>query len=155
MIENTCYNAYTEVYEILNHMPITYVEKIPFELLNLFEQKRNKEYKYSVDTKKKINEQNMLIKTKAILSTLYKEYWAEPSIKEKILQREEKERIEYQNALREKYNPENVFQTNSHSKETIQDKSNKTLSNTDTIEIYKDNIWRKFINKIKNIFKLK
>lgn len=155
MIENTCYNAYTEVYEILSYMPISYVQKIPNELLNLFEKKRNKEYKYNVDTKKKINEQDMLVKTKAILSTLYKEYWADSSTKEKILQKEEKERIEYQNALREKYNPENIFQTNNYSKETTQNKSNKTLNSNDTIEIYKDNFWKKFISKLKNIFKLK
>lgn len=155
MIENTCYNAYTEVYEILSYMPISYVQKIPNELLNLFEKKRNKEYKYNVDTKKKINEQDMLVKTKAILSTLYKEYWADSSTKEKILQKEEKERIEYQNALREKYNPENIFQTNNYSKETTQNKFNKTLNRNDTIEIYKDNFWKKIINKLKNIFKSK
>lgn len=154
-MDSALYNAYTEIYEILSYMPISYVKKIPNELLDLFEQKRNKEYKYYVDTTKKINEQEMLIKTKAILATLYREYWVEPDIKEKILQKEEKERIEYQRTLREIYNPENIFKDNGQSKGIIRDEESKKIDNNDTIEIYRENFFKKFINRIKNIFHLK
>ena len=80
-MENVYYDAYTEVYEILCYMPINYIKKLPVELLNLFEQNRNKDYKYCVNTEKKINEQDMLVETKSILAVLYRDFWATPEKK--------------------------------------------------------------------------
>jgi len=112
-MENVYYDAYTEIYEILSYMPINYIRKLPKELLILFEQKRNKDYKYCVDTEKKINEQEMLIETKSILAILYRDFWSTQEKKEIILQKEKIERDLYQNELRQKYNPDNIFKNNS------------------------------------------
>ena len=91
-MENVYFDAYTEVYELLSYMPADYVRKVPIKLLNLFEQKRNKQYKYCVDTEKKISEQDMLVETKAIISILYRDFWASPEKKEEILQKDRIER---------------------------------------------------------------
>ncbi len=150
------YDAYTEIYEILNYMPINYIRKLPKELLNLFEQKRNKEYKYCINTEKKISEQEMLTETKAILANLYRDFWATPEKKEIILQKEKNERDLYQNELRQKYNVDNIFKNNSQSKYIMQndDSKDKTFSNNVAVVEYKESILKKIINKIKSIFHL-
>lgn len=146
------YDAYTEIYEILNYMPINYIRKLPKELLNLFEQKRNKEYKYCINTEKKISEQEMLTETKAILANLYRDFWATPEKKEIILQKEKNERDLYQNELRKKYNIDNIFKNNSQSKYIMQndDSKDKTFSNNVAVVEYKESIFKKIINKIKS-----
>ena len=155
-MENVYYNAYTEIYEILSYMPINYIKKLPIELLNLFEQNRNKEYKYCIDIEKKINEQEMLIETKSILAVLYRDYWATPEKKEIILQNEKNERDLYQNELRRKYNPDNIFKNSNQSQNIIQDddSKDKTLINHVAIVEHEESILKKIINKIKNIFGL-
>ena len=156
-MENVYYNAYTEVYEILSYMPINYIKKLPIELLNLFEQKRNKDYKYCVNIKKKINEQDMLDETRSILAVLYRDFWSTPKKKEKILQKEKIERDVYQNELRKKYNPDNIFQNNSQLiKRKIQDNSpdSKVFNNNVAMVEYKESILKKIMDKIKNILHL-
>lgn len=155
-MENVYYKAYTEIYEILNYMPISYIRKLPIELLNLFEQNRNKEYKYCVNIDKKLNEQEMLTETKSILTVLYRDYWATPEKKATIIQKERIERELYQNELRQKYNPDDIFKNNNKPKNVIIDDDSKdnVFSNNTTIVEYKESIFRKIINRIKNIFSL-
>ena len=124
-MENVYYKAYTEIYEILNYMPISYIRKLPIELLNLFEQNRNKEYKYCVNIDKKLNEQEMLTETKSILTVLYRDYWATPEKKATIIQKERIERELYQNELRQKYNPDDIFKNNNKPKNVIIDDDSK------------------------------
>lgn len=155
-MENIYYDAYTEIYEILSYMPINYIKKIPNELLTLFEQKRNKDYKYRVNTDKKINEQEMLIETKSILAILYRDFWSTPEKKEIILQKEKIERNIYQKELVEKYNVDNIFKKENQSKHIIQADVSKDDVFSNNIEMvgYKEKILKKIINKIKNIFHL-
>lgn len=155
-MENVYYNAYTEIYEILSYMPINYIKKLPKELLSLFEQKRNKDYKYCIDTNKKISEQEMLIETKSILAILYRDFWSTPEKKETILRKEKIERDLYQNELRKKYNIDNIFQNNNHLKCNIEDNisNSKVFINNMAIAEYKESILKKMMNKIKNIFRL-
>lgn len=155
-MENVYYDAYTEIYEILSYMPINYIRKLPKELLSLFEQKRNKDYKYCINTEKKINEQEMLIETKSILAILYRDFWSTPEKKEIILQKEKIERDSYQNELREKYNPDTIFKNSSKSKYITQDNdsNDKVFNNNVAMVEYKESIFKKIINKIKSIFRL-
>ena len=156
-MENVYYNAYTEIYEILSYMPIDYIKKLPKELLLLFEQKRNKEYKYCVNTKKRLNEQEMLIETKSILAVLYRDYWATSEKKEIILQKEKSERDLYQNELKQKYNINEAFQNHSQLKHRIQGNLNnsKVDSNNVAMVEQKKSFFEKIIKNIKNIFCLK
>lgn len=148
-MKDVYYDAYTEIYEILSYMPINYIRKLPKELLNLFEQKRNKEYKYCVNTEKKINEQDMLIETKSILAVLYRDFWSTKEKKEIILEKERTERDLYQNELRQKYNYNNIFKDESQLKY-----NSKAFSNNVAMIEYKESIFKRIMNKIKNIFNL-
>ena len=91
--------------------------------------------------------QNINKESLNILALLQFNYWCD-SYEEKLeLQNilEENEKIHEEN-LRKKYNSENLFKNkkNVYTKEAIE--------NNMAIVEYKENIFRKFINKIKNIF---
>ena len=146
-MENVYYNSYTEIYEILSYMPINYIKKLPKELLNLFDEKRNKDYKYRINTDKNINEQEMSIETKSILSNLYRDFWSSPEKKDEILQKEKIERDEYEKELREKYNPDNLFK-NRH--QTIDEKAQAEIL---PVPLEKVSVIQKIFSYIKSLFK--
>ena len=79
---NAC--AYKEIYEILKIFPHELVSQIPQEIINFFHNNMDKSYEYniSVDT---FDGQTMLEETKAILTILFRDYWATPVQRKKIL----------------------------------------------------------------------
>ncbi len=146
-MEEICRNALTEVYTILKFMPMNYIKKLNPKFIKFIENNKNEEYKYKVDNTKKIEEQHMLIETKAILSIMYRDYWCTDKQRQEILQKEQSERKQYQSEMQEKYNPNNIFKNNKNEGEG---RISKEKLNVELIE-YKENIFRKIINKIKEI----
>ncbi len=143
---NAC--AYKEIYEILKIFPQELVSQIPQETINFFNNNMNKNYEYdiSVDT---FDGQTMLEETKAILTILFRDYWATPVQREKILNYENSARDKLEEETRMKYNPDNLFK-----KKNSQDYVEKHIEETAMVE-YKESIFKKIINKILNIFKFR
>lgn len=81
-------NAYTEVIEILNHIPKSDYDKIPNDMIEVFTTNNNKEYKFNYDVSKTLNEQNVSKIAKTIIAILFRDYWATPVQREKILAKE-------------------------------------------------------------------
>ncbi len=146
-MEEVYENAFSEVYEILTHMPISYVSKLPKKFLEFIEENRNKEYVYHADMSKSISEQDISIETKAILSNLYRDFWASKEEKKEIIEREAKEREKYQKEIEEKYSYDNLFKGRK--------KEENAIEETTSIVEYKESIFTKIINKIKSIFHIK
>ncbi len=48
-MENELAQAYSEVYEILKYIPITYLNKIPKDVVNIFKNIRDKNYKVKIN----------------------------------------------------------------------------------------------------------
>lgn len=140
-------NAYTEVYEILNCLDKDEYNKIPIELIEVFEENRNLEYEYEINEEQDLTKQPMLIETKAILLNIFRDYLATPEQNQKIKQWLQSDREYLEKQKQEKYS-NNVFE-NKSKKECNVDKVDIQLP----IEIKKQSIFQKIINKLKNIFK--
>ena len=140
--------AYAEVDEILNYIEDEYVEKIPQKIRDFFKEERNKEYKPIIDVNKSLEEQNLKRSTIVILAILNMNYWCESEEEKKeIIQSwaENEEKAEAE--LREKYNPDNIFKK----KESLQEETKEII--TDLIQYKEPNIFKKILNKIKELFK--
>lgn len=140
-------NAYTEVYEILNCLDKAEYNKIPVELLEVFEENRNLEYEYEINEEQDLTKQPMLVETKAILLNIFRDYLATPEQSQKIKQWLQSDREYLEKQKQERYG-NNVFENNSK-KECNADKADVNLP----IEIKKQSIFQKIINKLKKIFK--
>ncbi len=66
--------AYKELYEILKNIPKEDLEKIPENVLKTIEEKKDDNYNFEFSGD--INNQNLLKETRALLATIYKNYWA-------------------------------------------------------------------------------
>jgi len=140
--------AYVEILEIINNMGEEYKRKIPPKLLNFFEE--NKDINYTYQLTKTSNNGVFLNETIALLSMLEFKYWANPEEKVILDKALKDNEVEYQKELKEKYNPDNIFSKQDRVKNT-----EEAMVNDCAITRYKESIVKKFINKIKSIFKMK
>lgn len=142
--------AYAEIIEILDNMSYEDKNKIPKKIYDFFLEKSNKNYVRHLDKSKTLYDQEIREDTKEILAILLINYWCETvDKKNQLLTLFRDNEIKYQEQLREKYNPDILFKSkrNSNNNEKIE-------NNTQMIVIDKDNIFTRFIKKIKLFFKL-
>lgn len=85
------------------------VDKIPQTLIDTFKAKMDKNYDFSVDINKSFEDQNLLNETKAIFANIFRDYWATPYQKERILAKEKYDRIIIEKEKRERYNPNDLY----------------------------------------------
>lgn len=143
---NAC--AYKEIYEILKIFPQELVAQIPQEKIKFFRNNMDTNYEYDISIET-FDGQTMLEETRAILTILFRDYWATPTQREKILAYENSARNRLEEETRMKYNPENLFKK--------KDKQNYVEAHTEETAMveYKESIFKKIINKILNIFKFR
>lgn len=143
-------NAYSEVLEILNHIPKSDYDKIPNNMIELFTTNQNKEYIFSYDVNKTLNEQNVSKKAKTIIAILFRDYWATEHQKEKILAKEKYDLEQIENKKREKYSSDNIFKN----QDIKEDKANEIIQSQEVQMVeYKETFFTKFMNWIKRILK--
>ena len=143
---NTC--AYKEIYEILRIFPQELVAKIPQEKIRFFYNNMDNSYEYNI-SKETFDGQTMLEETKAILTILFRDYWATSMQKEKILAYENSAKNKLEEEKRIQYNSDNLF------KKQDQPRYFKEQIEENSVVEYKENIFKKIINKILSIFKFR
>ncbi len=137
--------AYGEVLDVIKFFPKEIYTKIPKEKIEFYEKNKNKNYKSKINSKQDIQSQKLLIETKVILVSIYREYIANEKQREiidEILQLNEKK---IQNSVRIKYNPNDVFKK----QEKIKQEEHSEL-----VEITEKNILQKIYIKIINLLKV-
>lgn len=136
-----------EVYVILNKLGLFY--KLPEGLKEYISKNQSLSYEYDFDRDLPLIYQINNEKTKDYISYLYLKYINDSTHEKEILlnKYQQNEKL-HQEKLIQKYNPDNIFKK--HNKE------NKIEENTIQKEValvqYKESIFKKFINKIKEIF---
>lgn len=104
--------AYAQVLEIINNIPFVDYAKIPIKKIQLFKKYAKKEIKFNYNPELSLAEQNVSEKAKIIIALLFRDYWATPLQREKILAKEKIDRQKLEEEKREKYNTENIFLNN-------------------------------------------
>ena len=135
---------YSEVYQVLNLLGNEYIDKLPKSLFNMLEEKRNINYepKYTEDLP--LNKQNIKKETLSIIALLHLNYWCENvNEKNELDQMFKNNEDRYQDELRKKYDPDNIFKK--HIQENI-------IKNEVSLVEYKESIFKRIINKIKSLF---
>ena len=138
-------NAYTEVYTILQHLNEEEYNKIPPEIVDAIRLNRNVEYEYTLNNELDLQKQPMLPETKAILFNLFRDYLATPEQKNIIIRIQNEERQKNELRKQQLYNS-NVFEN--------RQKENVYNPNIETKQIvkYKENIFKRILDKIKKFF---
>ena len=146
-MEDNYSKAYKEVMEVLNFVPKESVHKIPQTMINTFKAKMDKNYDFKVDINKSFEEQDLLEETKAIFANIFRDFWATPYQKERIEAKEKYDIEQMEKEKYQKYNPDDIFKNR---KQTIQQE--EVASKTVSMVEYREPLFKRILNKIKNIF---
>ena len=114
--------------------------------LKTLEENMNKDYEYEIDDDLELKDHKMLPETKAILFNLFRDYLATSEQKQKIIKMQNEERAKNELKKQQKYETD-IFKNKKVEQQTNAIQEEKSLIK------YKENIFQKIINKIKNWFK--
>ena len=84
---NTTYQAFSEVYDIINHMEYNLYNKIPKQFIEMLERTRDKNYKFKIDYSKNINNQNISKGAKGILALIYRDFICSKEKKQELIKK--------------------------------------------------------------------
>lgn len=140
--------AHTELYEVIKKLSEKELSKIPQNFIDNLKKNMDNEYIWQYDDTKKLEEQDFLVETKALLVEMYERYLC-PEDKKDFWNDYDKiclNMIEVKK--KEIYNPDNIFKNrndNVNSEKAIENKNNLPT-------IVKENIFTRVINFFKKIF---
>lgn len=144
MVNNECAIAYKEVLEILKYIPEEDFNKIHNDTIEMFKTYSDKKYIFSYNPSKTLDEQNVSKRAKAIIGILFRDYWATPTQRKKIIEKQQYERYKLEEEKKLKYNYTNFLNNNNISEIQL----NKDLP----ISSKKENYFKKIFNNIKKLF---
>ena len=110
----------------------------------LFETNANKNYKFQYDATLTLDEQNISKRAKAIIAILFRDYWATSEQREKILAKQNYDRIQNEKNKQKQYDPDNLFKNKATKVETVE--------NSVAMVEYKESIFTKLKNWFKRTF---
>ena len=132
---------YSEVYSILNMLGEQYISKLPQKLYLMLEKEKSNEYNPQYNSNIALEKQKIKKESLAMISLFHLNYWCDSNEeKEKLKQIFKTNEETYQQRMREKYNPDNIFNKQKNVNETT------SKNNTGLIE-YKES----FLSRIRSI----
>ena len=140
--------AFSEVEQILKLMPTNLSNRIPMKLKNIISLEKSKIYIPQIS--EPFEECELKEETKIILAVIYRDFLCSKEEREELLERDKNKLLEFEEELREKYNPDNLFKNKNNSSENIQD---DISTETAMVEYKEKNFLQKLFDKIKNLFK--
>jgi len=141
--------AYAEVVEVLDNMSLEDKNKIPEKVYDFFIEKSSKDYIKHLNKNIALCDQEIREDTKEILAILLTNYWCKTeNEKNNLLKLFRANELKYQEELREKYNPDDIFRKRNQKIETKEN----IIKNEVALVEYKESIFNRIFNKIKKFF---
>lgn len=152
MVTKEFAEASAEINEILKYLPKEEVEKIPSKLREFFKEVSSKDYVTNINPNMPLDKQQIKEKTKDIIALIYRNYWCSGEERKEIDQKLIENDRKFEEELREKYNPDNIFKNNvtttkKEEPEVKEEKIEQSLVPQETEKWY-----QRFLNMIKRWF---
>lgn len=148
MIDEIYKNSFKEVYDILENTEDELVSKIPTKFMNFLKENMNPNYKTNINKDEELDKQPFLKETEAILSLIYRSYWATEEEKKEFSQKDKKELIEKEEKRKEQYPVNYIYEVFAKRKNI----NNITVDNN-LMVIKKESFIKRIFNKILSIFR--
>lgn len=149
-MDNVYREAFAEVLEVIKNSNQRILEKIPKKFITFLNENKDNNYIVKIDFTDENWDDSIKQETQAILALIYRDYIVSQEERARLLTEEKEEQIRIENELREKYSPDNLFQKQDQAK-----KAEEVMTEDVAMVEYKESIFKRFINKIKSIFKMK
>ena len=141
--------AAVEVLDILNHTNKEDVQRIPQSFIKFLTDISSKNYKAKFNHEQPVNGFNLRKQTKELLGFIYITWWSDKEEHQKYKNIIHENNIKKEK-LKETYNVNDIFKNKKENK-IIQ---NENVMEKNIVEYKKENIFKKFLNKILNFFSI-
>ena len=145
--------AAVEVLDILNHTNKEDVARIPQSFIKFLTDISSKSYKSKFNHEQPINGVNLRKQTKELLGFIYITWWCNKEEHEKyknIIHENNMKKEKIKEKIKETYNANDIFKNKKENK-IIQ---NENMIEKNIVEYKKENILKKFLNKILSFFSI-
>ena len=143
-MKETYREAFSEIEQIINLMPENLSNKIPTRFKNIINTEKSKTYFPKIQ--EPFEDCKIMEETSIILAIIYRDFLCDQEERNKLKIRDAEKIKEYEETLKEKYNPDNLFQKNNNID------SNNSENITALVEIKEKTLFQKIFDKIKKIF---
>lgn len=139
--------AYSEVCAVLENMPNEYISKIPKKIIKLFETERLENYEPNINKFNPLDKNKLSKKAMVIIAMLNYQYWCpNKKVKDDLYKTYLSNNDKYQREIEKKYSVDNLFKNKNNITQVYNEVENVAM-----VE-YKESVFKRIINKIKNIF---
>lgn len=137
--------TYSEIDEFLELLDEKTRNEVPTKLREFFKKEKDNNYHKGIDPNISIKEQNLKKETLALIALLNLQYWCkDEKEKERLKQVYASNENRYQEELREKYNPNNVFKNVN---------TEKVKEEVALVEVKEDKWYKKLFNFFRKIIR--
>lgn len=137
--------AFAEVEQILNLMPTNLSNKIPLGFKQIISSEKSKTYHPKIS--EPIDECQLKDDTIIILAIIYRDFLCSKEKREKLITRDSNKLLEFENKLREKYNPDDIF------KNKVKIINEEQTEEKRLTVIQEEKWYQKIFNIVKKLFK--
>ncbi len=148
MIDEIYRNSFKEVYDILNNTDHELLCRIPIKFMNFIKENMNENYQVNLRMDEDIDKQELLKETEAMLSLIYRSYWATDKEKQEFAIKDQQERNEIEKNKKQEYQGKDVYQVFSERKNI-----HKITLDNSLMVMQKESFLKKWLNTILRILK--
>lgn len=148
MIDEIYKNSFKEVYDILENTEEDLLSKIPYSFMNFIKNNMNVDYKTSINLNETIDKQHLLKETEAILSLIYRSYWATDEEKNEFAKKDNLELIKEEEHKKEQYQGKDIYKVFEERKNL-----NTITVDNNLMVIENESFIKRIFRKFLNIFK--
>lgn len=143
MIDDIYKNSFKEVYVILQNTDKELVDMIPLKFIDFIKSNMNSDYITNIKTDVTIDDQKLLKETEAVLSLIYRSYWATEQEKAEFAINDKNDFIHRENLKKENYKGKDVYKMFGE-KENL----NNVILADNLVVLKKENFLKKLFKKI-------
>ena len=148
MIDEIYKNSFKEVYDILENTEEDLLSKIPNSFMNFIKNNMNVDYNTSINLNETIDKQHLLKETEAILSLIYRSYWATDEEKNEFAEKDNLELIKEEEQKKEQYQGKDIYKVFEERKNL-----NTITVDNNLMVIENESFIKRIFRKFLNIFK--
>jgi hypothetical protein len=148
MIDEVYRNSFKEVYDILKNTEDELLAKVPNKFMDFIKNNMNENYTTGINPNIDIDKQPLLKETEAILSLVYRSYWASNEEKQELNIKNKQEIINNKEKKKEECYVKDIYQIFEERKNI-----NKITIDNQLMVIKKDNYIKRIFKKILRIFR--
>ena len=155
MVTKEFAEASAEINEILKYLPKEEVEKIPSKLREFFKEVSSKDYVTNINPNMPLDKQQIKEKTKDIIALIYRNYWCSEEERKELDQKLIENDKKFEEELREKYNPDNIFKNNVTTTKKEESEVKETKIEQSLVPQETGKWYQRFLDMVKRWFKKK